>query len=125
MFLREATVDEIMRKEICRLVAGLVVADDDLTPKEEAFLDRVLARFEIPAAEREVIFPIIDRTEAAEAIRKLPEPAQRTALSLLLEATVADGVVAPEERAYLGAVARELGISEAELDGKLAAQMRG
>jgi DnaJ-domain-containing protein 1 len=42
---------------------------------------------------------------------------------MLIEATVADGVVAPEERAYLRAVACEIGLSDAELDRKVAAQI--
>jgi uncharacterized tellurite resistance protein B-like protein len=112
-----------MRTEVCRLIAGLVVADDDLTAAEEAFLDRVLKSFDIPDSERDAIFPIIDKAEAAATIRKLPRPAQVAALGLLVEATAADGIVAPEERAYLDTVARELGMSDAELDRKIAAQM--
>jgi len=116
-------VDQKMRREICRLIAGLVVADDDLTPPEEAFLDRVLEKFQIPQSERDSIFPIIDQAEAAETIRRLPQEAQNAALALLLEATAADGVVAPEERVYLGAVAQGLGMSEVELDRRIAQQM--
>ncbi len=116
-------MDKELRRKICRLIAGLVVADDDLKPEEEAFLDRLLAKFEIPASERDSIFPIVDRTEAAQMMRELPKEAQSTALSLLIEATAADGVVAPEERAYLQAVGEELGVAGAELEKRIAAQL--
>src|SRR6185436_4456317 len=76
------TVDKEMRRNICRLIAGIVVADDDLEPAEEAFLDKLLAKFEIPASERDSIFPIVDRDEAAETIRGLPKDAQSTTLAL-------------------------------------------
>jgi len=116
-------VEKQMRTEVCRLIAGLVVADDDLTAAEEAFLDRVLRTFEIPDSEREAIFPIIDKDEAAATMRRLPQSAQHAALALLVEATAADGVVAPEERAYLDVVAREIGMSHAELDRAIAEQL--
>jgi len=116
-------VDKEMRRNICRLIAGIVVADDDLEATEEAFLDKLLARFEIPASERDSIFPIIDREEAAETIRGLPKEAQTTALALLVQATVADGVVKPEERDYLDAVAKELGVTGPDLERQIAAQL--
>jgi uncharacterized tellurite resistance protein B-like protein len=116
-------VDKELRTKICRLLAGLVVADDDLEPAEEAFLDKMLAKFDIPASERDSIFPIVDRAEAAETIRQLPLDAQSMALSLLIEATVADGVVAPEERAYLDAVGQELGVTGPDLEKRIAAQL--
>jgi uncharacterized tellurite resistance protein B-like protein len=113
-----------MRRKICRLIAGLVVTDDDLEPREEAFLDKLLAKFDIPASERDTIFPIVDRDEAAQTIRGLPPEAQKEALALLIAATAADGVVAPEERAYLDAVANELGVSGADLEKRIAAELR-
>lgn len=116
-------MDKEMRRKICRLIAGLVVSDDDLEPAEEAFLDKMLAKFDVPADERDTIFPIVDRDEAAATIRTLPEEARTTALELLIEATVADGVVAPEEKSYLETVAAEMGVSGGELDKRLAAKL--
>ncbi|HKQ70600.1 MAG TPA: hypothetical protein VJT73_14735 [Polyangiaceae bacterium] len=115
-------MDKELRHKICRLIAGLVVSDDDLEPNEEAFLDKMLAKFEIPADERDTIFPIVDRSEAAETIRSLPRDAQATALELLIEATVADGLVASEEKAYLEVVATELGVSAGDLEKRIAAR---
>src|SRR5882724_4614879 len=117
------TVDKDMRRKICRLIAGLVVSDDDLGPAEEAFLDKMLVKFEVPEDERDTIFPIVDRDEAAATIRSLPEDARKAALELLIEATVADGVVAPEERSYLETVAGEMGVSSADLTKRLDAKL--
>ena len=116
-------MDKEMRRRICRLIAGLVVADDDLEAAEEAFLDKMLVRFEVPEDERDTIFPIVDRDEAAATIRALPEEARKTALELLIDATVADGVVAPEERIYLETVAAEMGVSSADLTKRLDAKL--
>jgi len=118
-------VDQEMKRSICRLIAGIVVADDDLEPSEEAFLDKLLAHFGIPEAERDSIFPIVDRAEAAQAIRALPKDAQTAALKLLIEATAADGIVKAEEREYLDAVATEIGVAGDELDRRIAAELRG
>lgn len=100
---------------MCRLVAGLVVSDDDLDEREDALITRLLSRFGIPQEERDSIFPIVDRTEAAAAIRQLPAEAQLEAFDLLVEAAVADGKVVAEEQAYLTTVAGVLGLSDAEV----------
>ena len=116
-------MDKELRQKICRLIAGIVVSDDDLEPAEEAFLDRMLAKFEIPLSERDTIFPIVDREEAAEAIRGLPKDLQKTVLSLLIDAAAADGTVAPEERTYLKVVADEMGVEAGEIDSELARRL--
>ena len=56
-------------------------------------------------------------------IRQLPKEAQTTALELLIEATVADGVVAPEEKAYLEAVGRSWAFRPDDLDKRVAAKL--
>jgi uncharacterized tellurite resistance protein B-like protein len=117
-------VDKELRQKICRLIAGIVVSDDDLEASEEAFLDRMLAKFEIPQSERDTIFPIVDREEAAAAIRALPGDLQKTVLSLLIEAAAADGKIAPEERTYLKVVADEMGVEAAEVDRELQLKLK-
>ena len=37
-------MDELTRLKICRLIAGLVVADEDFDEREEAFVNKMLAR---------------------------------------------------------------------------------
>jgi uncharacterized tellurite resistance protein B-like protein len=117
-------MDENVSRNVCRLIAGIVVSDEDLSPQEDAFVDRMLDRFGIPRAEREVIFPIIDATEAAAAVREL-DPAVRTeAFGLLIEAAAADGSIAPEELTYLETVADAVGVSRDELSDRLSEALK-
>lgn len=109
-----AAVDVALRHTICRLIAGLVVSDDDFAPEEEAFIDRLLTRFGVP--DREAIFPIISHDEAAARMRELPADVQDGALRLLAEAAAADGHIADEERAYLKAVTAAMGVDDAALE---------
>ena len=112
-------MDKELSHRVCRLIAGLVVSDDDLDAAEDAFLDRLLERFGIPAAERDLIFPIVDRSEAADAVKELPSDVQQEALSLLVAAASADGKIVREERDYLHTVAGAMGVSIEEIDRRL------
>jgi uncharacterized tellurite resistance protein B-like protein len=117
-------MDDSVRRNVCRLIAGIVVSDEDLSPEEDAFVDRMLERFGIPLSDREVIFPIVDSSDAAEAMRAL-EPAVRVdAFNLLLEAAAVDGSIAPEELTYLEAVADVVGVSRDDLGDKLGEALR-
>jgi uncharacterized tellurite resistance protein B-like protein len=117
-------MDDSVRRNVCRLIEGIVVSDEDLSPEEDAFVDRMLERFKIPLSERDVIFPIIDSTEAAEAVRAL-EPGVRTeAFNLLIEAAAVDGSIAPEELSYLEAVSDVVGVSRDDLSDKLGEALR-
>jgi len=114
-------VDTELRHNVCRLIAGLVVADDDFSPEEEAFIERMLKRFDI--GDREAIFPIVAHDEAAARMRELPASVQEEALTLLLEAAAADGKIADEETAYLRAVGEALGLDAAAIDQRAAAAL--
>jgi uncharacterized tellurite resistance protein B-like protein len=110
-------MDAELRTTVCRLVAGLVVSDDDLSPEEDAFIERVLGRFGIE--DRSVIFPIVDRSEATAAVHALPAAVREEALGLLVEAAVADGKVVDEERQYVRAVAGAMGVGAEAADARL------
>src|SRR6476619_1332428 len=112
-------MDEELRRKVCRLIAGIVVSDEDLSPQEDAFVDRMLERFGIPIAERAVIFPIIDASAAATAIPELEPALRQEAFSLLIEAAAVDGSIAPEELGYLEAVAEAVGSTRDELSDRL------
>ena len=116
-------MDPVTRRQVARLVAGLVVSDSDLDPNEEAFVDKMLARFEIDDAEREVIFPIVDGDEAAEALSKMTVEVQTEAFDMLIEAAAADGQIVDEEQVYLEAVAKAVGVSQDELKRRLNAAL--
>src|SRR5215475_8352133 len=117
-------MDDSVRRNVCRLIAGIVVSDEDLSPEEDSFVDRMLERFGIPLSERDVIFPIIDSTEAGEAVRALEPGVRAEAFSLLIEAAAVDGSIAPEELSYLEAVADAVGVSRDDLSDKLGEALR-
>ncbi len=113
-------MDDELKRKLCQLVAGLVITDEDLDPREEAFVERMLTKFGLDSTEREVIFPLVDSAEAATTMRELPEAIQQEALSMLVEAAAADGKVAPEELEYLRAVANVLDVDMADIEQRLA-----
>jgi hypothetical protein len=110
-----------LARSVCRLVAGLVVSDDDFAPEEEAFIERMLTRFQV--GDREAIFPIIAQDEAAARMRELPPWVQEEALIALVDAAVADGKVAPEERGYLVAVGGAMGLDAAAVGRRIEAAL--
>ena len=116
-------MDQTTRQKICQLVAGIVITDDVLDEKEEAFVDRMIATFGLSDTTREVIFPLVDGAEAAKELQGLPKEAQDECFRLLIEAAAVDGEIVPEERAYLKAVADVLGVSQEDTEQRLAAQL--
>jgi uncharacterized tellurite resistance protein B-like protein len=112
-------VDEQLRKEVCRLIAGILIADYELDPKEDEFLERLLRMMKISEVERSSLRPVGGRSEAAAMMRRLPQEARDLAFSLLLEAAVADGTVHDDEREYVHTIAEELGMSASQVDGRL------
>lgn len=116
-------MDKTIRQKICQLVAGIVISDDVLDEKEEAFVDRMIGAFGLDDGSRDVIFPLVDASEAAREIRLLPAEVQQEAFRLLIEAAAADGEVVPEERAYLASVAEAIGVPPEEVERRLTAQL--
>jgi 2-hydroxychromene-2-carboxylate isomerase len=114
-------VDAELSHTVCRLVAGLVVSDDDFAPEEEDFIERMLERFGVP--DRAMIFPILDKNDAAESVRALPREVQEEALRTLIDAAIADGKVVDEERGYLRAVGEAMGLDGAAMDARIEAAL--
>jgi uncharacterized tellurite resistance protein B-like protein len=112
-------VDDQLRKDVCRLIAGILIADYDLDPREDEFLDRLFRMMKFPDIERSSIKPVSGKSEAAAMMRRLPPDARDLALSLMLEAAVADGTVHDDEREYVHTIAEELGLSKDDIDDKL------
>ena len=108
---------------LCRLIAGLVVTDDDLDDKEDAFIERMLASFGIPSSDREEIFPIVDKADAAAALKAMTTEMQQQAVELLIQAAAVDGKIVPEEQAYLEAVADAVGLGHDELGRRVKAAL--
>lgn len=110
------------RQRICRLVAGILVADEEFTETEEAFLRRVCTRFGLPADEWDTLTPM-DPGAASAELRQLPPDVQARAMGLLIEAALADGVVEPRERVFLLMAAAAFGIDAHAIEARLAARL--
>ncbi|MEM9691440.1 MAG: TerB family tellurite resistance protein [Myxococcota bacterium] len=111
------TEDE--RRTICRLIAGLLTADDDFADAERHFLQRIYARFKLPAEEVAHVVPIADPGEASQALRALPDGVQAKVMALLVEAAIADGKVDARERAFLLVAAASLGIDPTDIEARI------
>lgn len=112
-------MDEETRRTVCQLITGIVVVDDHLAEAEDHFVDRLLARFELPVDDRGFLFPIMDGVEAAETLLGMPENVRDEALELLIEAAAADKEYVDEEREYLHAVAKILGVPTEDIDRRV------
>ena len=112
-------MDEDTRRTVCRLIAGIVVVDDDLDETEDKFIDRMLQHFSLSSEERDALFPIMDAKEAADEFKGLPNEVRFQAFDLLIQAAAIDGRYAEEEKGYLHAVAEVIGIAADEVDKRV------
>lgn len=112
-------MDNDTRRRLCRLIAGIVVVDNDLDDAESRFVDHMLARFGLGPEERDALFPIIDAGEAAEELKLLPAALQHEGFALLVEAATLDRRYADEERDYLYKVGAVLNVAPADIDARV------
>lgn len=112
-------MDEQIRQRICRLIAGIVVVDDELDEAEDRFVDQLLAEFGFSSEQRDALFPIMDAAEAADEFCKLPAVVKEKTMDLLIQAAAVDGKYAPEEKAYLHAVSEAIGWPIEQLDERI------
>jgi uncharacterized membrane protein YebE (DUF533 family) len=115
-------VDVEDRRRICRLVAGLLVSDDEFAPAEKSFLQRIYARFGLPPDEWEKLEPI-PVGEASGALHELPAEMHTRVAALLVEAAIADGVIDARERVYLLVAAAAMGIDAVEMEQRIAKRL--
>lgn len=109
-------LDEDTRRRVCSLVAGVVCADDSMTPPERVFLRDVMIRMGLDPDTG--LMPIY-ADQASTEIRMLPRSLLHTTLDLAITAAVADGRVVRPERAIVDAIATELGVSALDVDGRV------
>jgi uncharacterized tellurite resistance protein B-like protein len=114
-------MDEQNSLQVCGIIAGVLIADDHIHPHEADFLNRVQARFGIP--EETKVEPI-GHEEAVVKLRELPAELRKETLDLVVQGAAADGKIDIGERIFLDAVARELSISQGDLDAMLQAAMK-
>jgi len=110
--------------KVIELIEAVIAADGVVVEEERAFLRRVMERFRLSADERgdHVVASDVGRTTLT--LRGLAPDAQVRVMALLVDAAVADGRVAPEERALLLASAATLGIDAAALEERIARRLK-
>lgn len=109
-------MDEQTGRRVCELVAGVLCADDEMSPDERVFLKRVLERCGVETDT--ALMPTYGEDVAAELAR-LPDVIRSEMLDLIVAAAVADGKVVPSERAIIDVVAAELGITDDDVTERI------
>jgi len=94
----------------CRLIAGLILADDNVRFEERLFLERAVSRLGLSDEERKEALSELDTEGAAAAAAGLPEAERRAIMSDLATAAAIDGDLHEAEERYLRKVATSLGL---------------
>lgn len=114
-------MDDVTRRRVCELIAGIVATDMELHPAELEFMLRTFQAFGIASGdEDEAICPTVTPIEAAKMMSDLPPEVRLEAIELLLKGAVIDGKVTPQERDWLLGVGRAAGLSRDEVDDRIA-----
>lgn len=104
--------------EIINSVVSMLVTDGKLHPQESEFLKRLCQRFGIP---NDIVEQAFEDFVQGESYVHLPQnnAEKKELINYLLEAMVADGKVAPQERKLLEAVATRLGVPQHHFEDML------
>jgi len=117
-------VEVEQREKIVGLIEDVIAADGVVSDEEREFLRKVLERFGIDASSRaDRLVPSAPGSSVA-TLRALDPDVQVRVMALSVEAAVADGCVAPEERAFLLASAASLGIEAQALEERIARRLK-
>jgi uncharacterized tellurite resistance protein B-like protein len=117
-------VEAETREKIIGLIEDVVAADGVVTDEERDFLRRVLERFGMGDSQRPGREAPSAPGSSVATLRALEPDVQLRVMALLVEAAVADGCVAPEERAFLLASAAALGIEAQALEDRIARRLK-
>src|SRR5688572_14975741 len=94
----------------CVLVAKVLVADGMMMDGEKTFLDELMTRLGLTAAERKLVIEGEGWKEAEPIIKQLPHEEKQQLVEMLFDAAAADGKLSPHEHAALKSVANVLGV---------------
>ncbi len=93
----------------CRVVARLLIEDEEVTDAEHEFLERLMDRLGLEEEDKHQVVEQIDtRGDVATEIRGLPEADRRALLLELRNAAMADDAFGEREQQLIDAVEREL-----------------
>ena len=107
------TIDKV---EICKLVAGAIMADLQITDTEREFLDKLMERYELSDSQRQTVLARnIDESPEAALEQLASEEARNELLVELALAVAVDGEISRPERDILDRVAKVLDVTEEEM----------
>lgn len=110
--------DKIAR---CRLIATLIVADDEVDDREIALLERTMVGLEMSDEEKARSMVVMGEEVAAEALKTLSREERVGFLNHLAEVAWVDGHLGDYEVEVILRVAKAMGLGKSEVDGALKA----
>lgn len=114
-------MDVASKLAVCKVVAQAILSDAEITDEERAFLDKLMERYGLDAAQRREVSRRNVGDDPAEIVRGVEDPAAREQLVRELARAVAtDGVLAAGEEALLTRVADVLGVPREKIEDLIA-----
>ncbi|MFA5718314.1 MAG: hypothetical protein GX146_04380 [Myxococcales bacterium] len=105
------------RVKICSAVAQAILSDGQVTDDERAFIDNLMARWELTDAERKEVLRRNLDDDVEALVAGIEGFASRNALMVeLVMAVAADGELSATERDLLMQVAQALGVEADDMD---------
>jgi len=98
-----------------RLIASMVAADDKVTKKEEAFLDKSLERLGLDDEERAQALGKVGVKEAEKVISNLDRIERLDFLNDLAQAAYADGELDKSEETFITRLSKVMKLDKADL----------
>jgi uncharacterized tellurite resistance protein B-like protein len=96
----------------CLLVSKVLVADGIMTENERAFLDKVMQGLGLDATERRRVLDLEGWDQAEPALATLSEDEKRELVSMLVDASSADGRLSPLELQTVKRITAALGLPQ-------------
>lgn len=94
----------------CLLVSKVLVADGIMTENERVFLDKMMKGLGLDDGERRRVLDLEGWDEAEPVVAKLSENEKREFVSMLVDASSADGRLSPLELATVKRITAALGV---------------
>ncbi len=94
----------------CLLVSKVLVADGIMTENERIFLDKMMTRLGLDAADRQRVLDLEGWDQAEPAVAKLSADEKRELVSMLTAASATDGRSSPLEAATVKRITAALGV---------------
>ncbi len=94
----------------CLLVSKVLVADGIMTENERVFLDKLMKRLEVGDADRRRVLDLEGWDDAEPVVAALSEAEKRDLVSMLVDASSADGRLSPLELKVVQGITVALGL---------------